>query len=97
MLVTYQAVPIPRVTAPDLAASLALQVAQADGSYFSASALSSVVGCLLAGCLPARWLNAINWMPAAAGGCHSDQGSCLVVRDSPLLPTTGLLAHDTER
>lgn len=70
MLVTFQGVPIPRVAAPALAASTApTSAAVADGYYFAASALGSVIGCLLAGVLADQVdYNAVNWMATAAGG-----------------------------
>jgi predicted MFS family arabinose efflux permease len=69
MLVTYQGVPIPRVAAPHLAATLApVPAAEADGYYFAASAIGSVIGCLLAGVLAEKLgYNAVNWMAALAG------------------------------
>lgn len=69
MLITYQGVPVPRVAAADLAVQLSpTGPVQADGYYFAASAVGSVVGCLLAGLLAqSESFNAVNWLAAIAG------------------------------
>ena len=68
MLITYQGVPVPRVAAADLAVQLSpTGPVQADGYYFAASAVGSVVGCLLAGLLAqSESFNAVNWLAAIA-------------------------------
>lgn len=68
MLITYQGVPIPRLAANDVAARLAtVSPAQANGLYFAASALGSVIGCLVAGFLADWRMDAVIWFAAIAG------------------------------
>lgn len=69
MLVTYQAVPIPRLAASEIAAQLAPtgMTARANGMYFAASALGSVLGCLGAGLLAGFSFEAVVWLAALAG------------------------------
>lgn len=69
MLVTYQGTPIPRLAANELAVGLSERSAgQSVGFYFAASAVGSVVGCLVAGVLAdAVSFNSVNWFAGAAG------------------------------
>jgi predicted MFS family arabinose efflux permease len=66
MLVTYQASPLPRLAGSQLSARLSPGSASvANGYYFAATALGSVVGSLVAGFLAdAVSYNSVNWLAA---------------------------------
>jgi predicted MFS family arabinose efflux permease len=68
MLVTYQGVPIHAWSPPISRCISPTGPAQADGYYFAASAIGSVLGCLIAGFLADTGnYNTVNWMAAVAG------------------------------